>query len=358
MSSLRSTQQSLERPLSILMVTGIYPTERNPHSGTFIKTQVDSLVATGMRVEVICPRPGPILLRYLSASLQVYFKTLTRQFDIVHGHYGQWCLFARMQWNTPVVISFLGSDLLGAVSQDGHMTTKGALVRHLSRWLCHHVDAVTVKTEEMKKATGSSDIIVYSDGIDFDLFRPIQRVQARIALGWDPERYYILFGNNPQRPVKNYPLAQAAVACLRDKGIEAELVVASGLTQSTVVQYINASNALILTSITEGSPNIVKEAMACNVPVVSTEVGDVAQVTGQTEGCSVCANEPEALACGLERALRHEGPTTGRVDIQHLERSVIARQVIAVYEQVLRNKQAHQQGAAGERNEEVHAQRS
>src|SRR5947209_15669576 len=94
----------------------------------------------------------------------------------------------------------------------------------------------------------------------------------------------------------------------------AELKVASGLPQTAVVQYINASNALILPSVAEGSPNVVREAMACNVPVVATNVGDVAVVVAHTEGCSVCPHDADALADGLEKALLHTERTTGRAD--------------------------------------------
>src|SRR5579871_5107107 len=86
-SSIFRNRQSIKRPLRILMVTGIYPTKKNPHSGTFIKTQVDSLIAEGIEVEVICPPPGPVPLRYTLAAIQVFLKTLTSKFDIVHGHY-------------------------------------------------------------------------------------------------------------------------------------------------------------------------------------------------------------------------------------------------------------------------------
>ena len=137
---------------------------------------------------------------------------------------------------------------------------------------------------------------------------------------------------------KNFPLAQAAIERLRNRGILAELVVANGLPQTQVVRYINASNALILPSISEGSPNIVKETMACNVPVVSTDVGDVSEVIGHTKGCKVCPGDPDALATALKEALLHTEPTTGRIDIAHLECSVIASQVIAVYEQAQRQK--------------------
>jgi teichuronic acid biosynthesis glycosyltransferase TuaC len=326
--------------LRVLMVTGDYPTEQKPYSGTFIKSQADSLIAEGLDVEIIHPKPGPVLLRYASAIIQVFLKTLTSRFDVVHGHYGQWCFIARMQWTTPVVASFLGSDLLSTPAVNPASSKIDALVLHISRWLCHRVDAVIVKSEEMKKATlvSEGNIFIIPNGVDFELFRPIPRAEARTALGWEQDRFYVLFGNDPRIPVKNFPLALAAIECLRARGLSAELVVANGLSQTTVVQYINASNALILPSLAEGSPNIVKETMACNVPVVSTDVGDVAQVIGRTRGCSVCPPDPQALAAALEQALYHSGPTTGRSDIMHLDRRVVAKQVIAVYEKVTSKK--------------------
>ena len=336
LTSTPTTSRSSRGPLHILMLTGMYPTEQIPHWGTFTKSQVDSLVARGVEVDVIHPKPGPVPLRYLSGALQVCFKTLSGRYDIVHGHFGLWCLAARLQWTTPVVASFLGDDLLGKPASGGGYTKKGALVVRVSRWLCRHVDVVIVKSEEMKKATRSSrnTIFVIPNGVDFELFRPIPRTTARAALGWKQEGCYVLFGNNPQVPQKNYGLAKAAIECLRKRGVTAELVVANGLPQSVVVQYINASNALILPSVHEGSPNIVKETMACNVPVVATDVGDVSHVIGSTKGCKVCPPDPDALAEALEEAILLSEPTTGRTDIAHLDRTLIAEQLLAVYEQI------------------------
>ena len=326
------------RPLRILMVTGIYPTERKPHSGTFIQSQVDSLIEAGVEVEVIHPRPGLTPLRYASAAWQVWRKTLWGQFDIVHGHYGLWCLVCCMQWTTPVVASFLGSDLLGSPTTEGKFNTKDRLVVNISGWLSRNVSAAIVKSQEMKQATRRKDCYVIPNGVDLDLFCPQSRSEARKALDWEQERAYILFANNPMIPRKNFALAQAAVERLKGKGIDAELVVANGLPQAAVVQYINACNVLILPSLSEGSPNIVKETMACNVPVVATTVGDVAEVIGSTEGCAVCPFDAEALANALEEAIQHREPTTGRDDIQHLDRRIVAQQVIAVYMQAIRQR--------------------
>jgi teichuronic acid biosynthesis glycosyltransferase TuaC len=337
-SAAPADSQVVNPAMRVLMVTGIYPTEQRPHSGTFIRSQVESLEAAGVEVEVVHPRPGPVPLRYATAAAQVFLKTMRGRFDVVHAHYGLWCLVARLQWTTPVVASFLGTDVLGAHSTRATYSRKSLLTRRVTRWLARRVDAVIVKSEQMRQAVPESAVRVIPNGVDFDLFRPIPRTEARAALGWDQERHYVLFGNSPNIPVKDFPLAQAAIACLARRGIHAELIVGNGLPQSTFVQCINASNALLLSSIAEGSPNVVKEAMACNIPVVATDVGDVTQVIGRTPGCFVCPRDPEALANGLERALLHSEPTTGREDIRHLDRGLVAMQVIAVYEHVMRRK--------------------
>jgi teichuronic acid biosynthesis glycosyltransferase TuaC len=321
--------------MRILMVSGIYPTQARPHAGTFVKALVDSLVASGHEVEVVHPKPGPVPFRYASAAFQVFRKTLSGRFDIVHGHYGLWCLVARMQWTTPVVAAYLGDDLLGTVTSKDGRSQKSLFVVRVSRWLCRHVEAVTVKSEQMRKASHCTKSVVIPDGINFALFEPIPRQQARAALGWDANRYYVVFANNPAIPVKNFALAQAAIERLREHGMTAELVVANGLPQAQVTQYINASNALILPSVAEGSPNVVKEAMACNVPVVATDVGDVAQVLAQTEGCSVCLHDADALTEGLVKALQHAERTTGREDISYLDSMEIVKQVVALYKQAI-----------------------
>src|SRR6266568_780658 len=95
---MRSTVTNTNQALRVLMVTGIYPTDRYPHRGTFVKTLVDSLRAQGVHVEVLCPPPGQFWWRYLLVICQVWWKVCFSQFDLIHGHYGQWCFFTRLQW--------------------------------------------------------------------------------------------------------------------------------------------------------------------------------------------------------------------------------------------------------------------
>lgn len=324
-----------EQKYRVLMVTGIYPTKEKPHSGTFIRPIVEALRAQGHTVDLIHPGPAPAPLRYLWALCLVLYKTLRQRYDIVHGHYGLWCLVARLQWRSAVVCAFLGDDLLGTVTAKGTLSKKSLLVVRISRWLCRVSHAATVKSEQMRSRTGSSEVVVIPDGVDFRLFHPLPREEARAALGWEQEKYAILFANNPAIPVKNFALARQAIQRLTELGFPAELVVANGLPQSTLVLYMNACNVLLLPSLAEGAPNVVKEAMACNVPVVATNVGDVTQVIGQTQGCSVCSHDADDLARALAKALRHHGPTTGRRDIAHLEACVVLKQMLELYQQAI-----------------------
>jgi glycosyltransferase involved in cell wall biosynthesis len=330
----------------ILMVTGIYPTARKPYSGTFIVPLVEALRAEGHHVDILCPGALPAPLRYIWAALLVFVKTLGGRYDIVHGHYGLWCLAARLQWRAAVVSAFLGDDLLGTITPCGTYSRKSLLVVWISRWLCRVSDAATVKSEQMKQAARCERVVVIPDGIDFARFYPLPRDEVRVELGWEKQHYYVLFANNPAIPVKNVALARSALHLLETRGMNAELVCIYGQAQEQVMLFMNASNALILPSLAEGAPNVVKEAMACNVPVVATDVGDVAQVIGKTAGCSVCAHCPEELAAGLEKALLFIGPTTGRKDIAHLASSMIVKDVLCLYRQALAVSRGRKRGVA------------
>ncbi|HEX7736123.1 MAG TPA: glycosyltransferase [Ktedonobacteraceae bacterium] len=326
----------------VLMVTGIYPTERRPHAGTFIRPVVEALREQGHTVDLLHPGPAPAPLRYLWAALLVFLKTLGGRYDIVHGHYGLWCLAARLQWRAAVVSAFLGDDLLGTITSNGNYSKKSLLVVRISRWLCRVSDAATVKSEQMRQAADCASVVVIPDGIDFTHFYPLPRDQMRALLGWDQNTYYVLFANNPAIPVKNVALARSALQQLAIRGINAELIVMYGQPQEQVMRAMNASNVLILTSLAEGAPNVVKEAMACNIPVVATNVGDVAQVLGQTAGCFVCSHNPGELVEALEDALRYTEPTTGRRDSAHLASTVVVERVLELYCQALEHKRSPQ----------------
>jgi glycosyltransferase involved in cell wall biosynthesis len=144
-----------------------------------------------------------------------------------------------------------------------------------------------------------------------------------------------LFVGRPTLARKRHALARLAVERV-DPALRAELVVGWGLPHADVPLYMNACDALVFTSLQEGSPNVVKEALACNLPVVSVAVGDVAERLAGVANCELCADDrPETIAAALERVLRRGGRCDGHRAVAPLAEEALTQQVIAVYRSVL-----------------------
>ena len=182
---------------------------------------------------------------------------------------------------------------------------------------------------------GLNGFKVIPSGIDFDLFRTIPRHEARRQLRLPLDERLVLFVGNPAQARKRFPLAKAAVDIL-NKRLPVRLVVGWGVPHTDIPVYMAACDALVFTSMQEGSPNVVKEALACDLPIVSVAVGDVEQRIGNVEGCELCRDEtPEAIASALERVLLKGKRVEGRKSVEHLSETSITQQVMAVYRSAL-----------------------
>ena len=202
-------------------------------------------------------------------------------------------------------------------------------------------DAVAVKSHEMANKPKRENVHIIPHEIDLEVFRPVEKEQARAALGLDPGKKYLLFAANPKIPVKRFPLAKAVADKLQKQDSSIELLVIYKEPQDRLALFMSACDALIFTSYQEGSPNVVKQAMACNLPIVSTDVGDVRDVIGATKGCYVCKPDVRELADCLVGVLRRGERTSGREKVRHLSGPAVAQRVIKVYEQVLSKRKGH-----------------
>jgi len=177
---------------------------------------------------------------------------------------------------------------------------------------------------------------VINVGVDLSAFGVLSKEEARVRLGWPPDEPTVIFVADPSRQVKNFPLAEAAVAHLSATRPDVRLRVAGDVSHGDVPVWMAAADALVLTSRSEGSPNVIKEAMAAGLPAVSTPVGDVPQLFEGVSGCFIRDPEPAALAEGLALALDHGPAPEARAAIEPLGLPAFTQKVLDVYEDVVR----------------------
>jgi glycosyltransferase involved in cell wall biosynthesis len=221
------------------------------------------------------------------------------------------------------------------------LTHHGPEVLGYPRWqasLCRVVtpffDGVIYVSDELRRALDDPDGWVIPCGVDLDALPVIPRAEARERLGLPPDNKLVLWAGEHWRPEKCFALVEQAMARVRAILPDAELVVVSNRPHAVVPVYMNACDALVLTSLAEGSPMVIKEAMACNLPIVSVRVGDVVDVIGGTPGCAIADRDPDDIATKLVAALREARRTDGRSRIDYLRHEHIARRILEVYAQV------------------------
>ena len=308
--------------MRVLKVTNMYPTDDRPQFGIFVRQETESLRSLGVDVDVLFTDGQASKLNYLRGYRQLWQRLRKREYDLVHGHYIFGGLIARAQTRYPVVITHHGPEVF--------MTWEKYPCRLFTRWF----DTVIVRTEEMRRRLGIKDAHIIPGGINMDLFQPRDKQDCRAQLELPPDKRLVLWAGE-RRGEKRFGLASTAMSILQEQVPDAELVPLSGMPHTNVPDYMNACDALVLTSEAEGSPNVVKEAMACNLPVVATDVGDVREIISHTAGCYVCRMEPADVASKLQSALALGGRTTGREAVRHLELDAVSRRIIDVYEQTL-----------------------
>ncbi|MFC4451639.1 glycosyltransferase family 4 protein [Halorussus aquaticus] len=257
---------------------------------------------------------------YLRFVPQVINESL-EGYDVVHANYGLTAPAALAQVRLPVVLSLWGTDLMGEYGW-------------LSKQCARYCDAVIVMSDEMARELGEPCHVV-PHGIDMDRFAPRPKDESRAEVGWDPDARHVLFPYPPSQDVKNHSRARRIVERASERvETDVELQVVYGVPHAEVATYMNAADALVLTSKREGSPNSVKEALSCNLPVVSTDVGDVADRLDGVSPSAVSEDDDE-LVEALADVLADPRRSNGRETVRHLSLDRMAERIEGVYESVV-----------------------
>ncbi|MDZ5810228.1 glycosyltransferase family 4 protein [Halorubrum sp. AD140] len=273
----------------------------NNHAG-FYRREVEGLRDRGHDVDVLAvPGYSKEVDRSVATYAAYYVRAVAAArdgYDLIHANYGLAAPPAVAQPFAPVVVSLWGSDLMGRYES-------------VSRLCARLADEVIVMSGEMAERCGR-DCRVIPHGIDLDAFRPLPRSVARSEVGWDATSRHILFPYDPDREVKDFPRAERIADRVRsDVDAPVSLHPVFNVAHERMPLYMNAADALLMTSKREGMPNTVKEALACDLPVVSTPVSDLSERLAGVSNSTV-SDDDEELAAALVRILRSEARSDGR----------------------------------------------
>lgn len=312
--------------MRILIVASL---NNKSHFAPFIQEQAEALTRMGVEVNYYGVK-GKGLKGYLGnfRSLQKAIREFRP--DVIHAHYGMCGLLANLQRKTPVVTTYHGSDINNPKafrwSRLSMILSKFNIVVSKA-----HYDNVCRGRKWLKR---KSKLIPC--GINLEDYPIVDKSTARIQMGLPSHQKLVLFTGAFDNKVKNYPLAREAVNLLNYKHPQhnAKLIELKGYSRNEVALLLNACDCLLMTSLSEGSPQIVKEAMACGCPVVSVNVGDVAQSIAGTHGSAlVNSRSPKEISFALARVISANQRTNGREYIlrHKLTNDTIAKRLNRIY---------------------------
>lgn len=251
--------------------------------------------------------------------------SIIRDYDIVHVNSGVVAPLGLLQPNRPIVLTLWGDDLLG--------DRLGGYQSKIVKFCAGRCDRVIVRNEKMQSVLDCEAEIIPS-GVDLSKFRPISRTNARTSIGWSEKDRHVLFPYARYQEKKQYPVARQIVDEVnRNRDETVHLKEVSNIPHEEMYRYYNAADVLLLPSLREGSPNTVKEAMACNVPVVSTDVGDVNQRLGPVANSFVVEDE-KSLTAAIHSVLDTDARSNGREYLEPLSLERMGNQIVEIYETV------------------------
>jgi teichuronic acid biosynthesis glycosyltransferase TuaC len=295
-----------------------------------VLNQGQSLIDQGVIVDFFTIN-GKGILSYFSHIFILRNFLKTNKFDIIHSHYSFSSYVASFSSTIPLVVSLMGSDVLS-----NRFSRFIISIFHKYMW-----DKTIVKSVEMHQRLGFDKIEIIPNGVNIDKINFLSKENCRHKLGWIDNKKHILFASDPSRKEKNFSLVRNSIRLLK-QGNKIIVHFLKDIPNEDILFYLNATDILILCSLYEGSPNIIKEAMACNCPIVTTNVGDVKWVIGNTEGCFITSFNTEDVAEKIKLAINFRekhGFTNGRERIIKLglDSVTIAGEIIKVYNKMLMN---------------------
>jgi glycosyltransferase involved in cell wall biosynthesis len=308
----------------------------------FVRREAEALRAAGHQVEVFGFDNRSYLPWHYARQWGELRGALRRaKPDVVHAQFGKFnaLLAACAAGRVPLVITFRGTDINRNTRYSSLRSAAGLAASQLAAFAAQGIVCVSREIRSKIWARHARASIVLPTGVDLRTFVPGERLAARLQLGYGADERIVLFNAGRNPAVKDPELAAAAVGEARRQVGDLRFVVLDGTAQpDDVPRYMNAADCLLVTSKTEGSPTVVQEAMACNLPVVSVDVGDVRERLEGVGACAVVERDAAALGAAMAALLRAPRRSDGRMHAAELDVQVIAAQLADFYRMALNKR--------------------
>lgn len=319
-----------------LRVLYVFPGPAEGSAMIFARKQVEAMRELGVIPEIFAVESRTDLVCLRRESRRLRQSVASFRPDLIHAQYGTVtaCL-AGLMTMVPLVITFRGSDLNPAPSDPW---LRSAVRRGFSQYAARKAVRMICVSQELKRRLwwGRDRALVLPSGVDTEVFYPRAQSEARAELGRGATERIVLFNAGLSPAVKRLDLAQAAVRKAERLCGPIRLMLLDGMVpQAMVATMMNGADCLLLTSDWEGSPTIVQEAMACNLPVLSVDVGDVRERLAAVTPSGIVGRDPAAMARALAELLARPARSNGRDFITAVDQHHIARQTLAVYHEAL-----------------------
>ena len=303
----------------------------------FIKEQGESLKSEGIHVDYY-PVKGKGLMGYIKAGFRLRKHLKQKNYNLIHAHftYSGWTALIGASGKMPVVLSLMGTDANGEYKGKNKIVLSSRVSSFLTWLIQPFVKAIISKSDNIEESVYQKEkSFIIPNGVNMQKFQPLLLQQNTYTFQTNGKKKALFLGSKTKSG-KNFPLAEAAVQQLEN----VELVCPFPVNHSDVPKYLNEADVLVFPSFMEGSPNVIKEAMACNCPIVSTDVGDVKWVFGETKGCYIASFDPKDFATKIKQAIDSppvNGRTNGRQRIIELglDQETVAKRIKAVYQKAL-----------------------
>jgi glycosyltransferase involved in cell wall biosynthesis len=333
--------------MKILSVTNMYPTEKRPYHGIFVKEFVDALEGLGVEVETCFTDTNQGRQTYFTIIPSLKKVVARKQYDVIHVHHTYSLFqvkFAQLLSGTQAPVVFTiheGESMMPADVRDdkSDWLKKLAYLKQPKRKALEMADAVVSVNKPIPRMLDyQGDYEVIAPGVDLELFKPLDRRQCRERLGLPAQDRVLLFPADPVNPFKGFQLVKKSIENLP---YQVHVITGGKILHEEMPFYMNAADAVVQLSEFEASPMVIKEAMAVNVPMVSTDAGDARSIFGSVPGYYITEKDTPHVAEALLQALEFGAETGGRERILELGLSLeqVAKRYCDIYEKVLKRQE-------------------